>query len=80
MNYNFIQEAIKTAKKRQIKRSIDSYVRDDFLKVTVYTAAWINNREFRSAIDDVNVTVQPSRYAESVISPSYNMDITGEFH
>ena len=55
-------------------------VGNDFLKVTVYTAAWINNREFRSAVDDVNVTVQPSRYAESVISPSYNMDITGEFH
>ena len=55
-------------------------VGNDFLKVTVYTTAWINNREFRSAVDDVNVTVQPSRYAESVISPSYNMDITGEFH
>ena len=61
-------------------KTVISNVRDDFLKVTVYTSAWINNREFRSAVDDVNVTVQPSRYAESVITPSYNMDITGEFH
>ena len=55
-------------------------VGNDFLKVTVYTAARINNREFRSAVDDINVTVQPSGNAESVMSPTYHMDVTGEFH
>ncbi len=41
-------------------------VGNDFLKVTVYTAAWVNNREFRSAVDDVNVTVQSCRFEEAL--------------